>query len=113
VLEAIKDRSPMIGACADTGHWTRSGLDAVECLKKLEGRIISLHFKDLSAKSMAGHDTVWGTGVSDARGMLEELARQNFRGLFSIEYEHNWTSSMPELARCIEFFEATRKELRN
>ena len=49
VLEAIKGRTPLMGACADTGHWLRSGLDPVECLKKLEGRVICLHFKDLVA----------------------------------------------------------------
>ncbi len=47
VLEAVKGRTPLMGACADTGHWLRSGLDPVECLKKLEGRVICLHFKDL------------------------------------------------------------------
>ena len=47
VLKVCKDRSKRIGACADTGHWLRSGLNPLECLKKLEGRIISLHFKDL------------------------------------------------------------------
>src|SRR5664279_3288833 len=47
VLEAVKDRTPLMGSCADTGHWLRSGLDPLECLKKLEGRVICLHFKDL------------------------------------------------------------------
>ena len=35
VLNAIKGQSNRIGACADIGHWTRSGLNPVECLKKL------------------------------------------------------------------------------
>ncbi|MDB6152114.1 MAG: hypothetical protein JWL90_567, partial [Chthoniobacteraceae bacterium] len=47
VLKAIAGHGKRIGACADVGHWTRSGLDTVECLKKLEGHIISLHFKDV------------------------------------------------------------------
>ena len=48
VLAAIKGRTPLMGACADVGHWVRSGLDPVECLKKLDGHIIALHFKDLN-----------------------------------------------------------------
>jgi len=56
VLEACKDRSPRLGACADTGHWARSGLDPTEGLKKLEGRIISLHFKDLNKRERRAHD---------------------------------------------------------
>jgi sugar phosphate isomerase/epimerase len=39
VLAAIKDRGPLMGACADTGHWMRSGLDPVQCLKTLQGRV--------------------------------------------------------------------------
>jgi len=100
VLKACEGHSKRIGACADTGHWVRSGLDPLECLKKLQGRIISLHFKDLQDS----HDVPWGTGASGARAMLAELARQGFRGVFSIEYEYNWDNSVPEIAKCVEFF---------
>lgn len=44
VLESMKNREN-IKACADIGHWVRSGMDPVENLKKLEGHIASLHFK--------------------------------------------------------------------
>ena len=37
VLKVTKGLSKRIGACCDTGHWPRSGLNAVECLKKLRG----------------------------------------------------------------------------
>jgi len=50
VLKVCEGRSRRIGSCADTGHWSRSGLDPVECLKKLEGRIISCHIKDIEHK---------------------------------------------------------------
>ena len=30
VMSLLKDRDPCIGACADTGHWVRSGLDPVD-----------------------------------------------------------------------------------
>jgi sugar phosphate isomerase/epimerase len=32
-----------VGATADTGHWLRSGLDPVACLKILQGHITSAH----------------------------------------------------------------------
>jgi sugar phosphate isomerase/epimerase len=41
-------RGKRIGACCDTGHWVRSGLHPVECLKKLEGRILGFHLKDVA-----------------------------------------------------------------
>ncbi len=105
VLEAVQGRSQRLGACADTGHWVRSGLEPIECLRKLEGRIISLHFKDLNEKAAEAHDVPWGTGAGNVYGMLAELKRQNFRGVFSVEYEHNWDNSVPEIRECIEYFE--------
>ncbi len=105
VLEAVKGRGPRIGACADTGHWARSGLDPLECLKKLEGRIISLHFKDLNEFGVReAHDMPWGTGVCNSYSLLAELRRQDFRGVFSVEYEHNWLNSVPEITKCAEYF---------
>jgi len=107
VLKIYKGRSKFIGACADTGHWFRSGINPVEALKKLKGRIISLHFKDIDG----GHDVIWGTGKCNVKAMLAELSRQNFKGVFSIEYEHNWLNSMPEIAECVPYFERTAAEL--
>ena len=100
VLKVCKGRSKRIGACADTGHWMRSGLNPLEMLKKLEGRIISLHFKDIDD----GHDVPWGLGRCNVKAMLEELQRQNFKGVFSIEYEYNWENSLPEVRGCVEYF---------
>jgi len=111
VLKVCRGRSRRIGACADTGHWMRSGINPVEALRKLKGRIISLHFKDLNKFGGGAHDVIWGTGAGDARAMLAELARQNFKGVFSIEYEHNWLNSMPEIAGCVAFFRKVAAEL--
>ena len=111
VLAAVKGRSPLLGACADVGHWVRSGLDPVECLKRLEGRVITLHFKDLDQAALTGHDVPWGTGVANTKGMLEELKRQNFKGAICVEYEFNWENSTPEIAKSVEWFNATCAEL--
>jgi sugar phosphate isomerase/epimerase len=111
VAAAVKGRSPLLGACADVGHWVRSGLDPVECLKKLEGRVITLHFKDLNVLGPKAHDVPWGTGVSNAKGMLVELQRQKFKGAICIEYEHNWENSSPEIAKSVAWFNATCAEL--
>jgi sugar phosphate isomerase/epimerase len=48
-------------------------------------------------------DTIYGTGVSDVKGMLDELKRQGFKGNISIEYENNWDHSVPDVAQCIGF----------
>ena len=101
ILSLVKDRDKRIGACADTGHWVRSGLKPVECLQILKGRIISSHLKDRI--SVPGHEVVYGTGISDIPGILEELKKQNFEGNISIEYEYNWDHSVPDVAQCIGF----------
>ncbi len=108
VLDAVKGRSKRIGSCSDTGHWPRSGLVPVECLKKLEGHIVELHFKDITD----GVDQPWGTGKGDARAMLRELARQKFHGLFSLEYEDGAGAVLEaNAARCIAFFDQTAREI--
>ena len=114
VLRVCEGRSNWIGACADTGHWTRSGIDPVEAVRALAsvGRIKSLHFKDLNEfGKREAHDVPWGTGVSKAREVLEMLASKGFEGSFSIEYEYNWLNSMPEIALCVDYFERTASEL--
>jgi sugar phosphate isomerase/epimerase len=103
VLSVVKDRDARIGACADTGHWVRSGLTPLDCYKILEGHIVSTHFKDLNEKSPKAHDVPFGTGVSDIPALLDELKRQGFKGNISIEYEYNWEQSLPEVAQCIGF----------
>jgi sugar phosphate isomerase/epimerase len=111
VLTVCKDRSKRIGACADTGHWARSGLIPLDCLKKLEGRIISFHFKDLNKMAADAHDVPWGTGVCNAKGMLTEIRRQKLKALFSAEYEYHWENSLPDLAQCAAYFDRVATEL--
>ena len=105
VLNAVSGCSARVGSCADTGHWRRSGRDPRECLALLGPRVVSFHFKDLNALAAPQHDVPWGTGVNNAWGMLADLKTRGFHGPFSIEYENNWESSMPEIARCIEYFD--------
>jgi sugar phosphate isomerase/epimerase len=111
VLAAVKGRSPLLGACADVGHWVRSGLDPVECLKMLEGRVITLHFKDLDAANLLAKDVPWGTGVSNVKGMMQELKRQNFKGAFCVEWERDEEDSVPHITQCAQFFNAECAEL--
>jgi len=69
-------------------------------LKILAGRIGSVHLKDLGPER---HDVPYGTGTAGISAILDELKRQGFDGNISIEYEHNWDNSVPEIAQCIGF----------
>lgn len=103
VLSLVKNRDPRIGSTADIGHWVRSGLDPLECLKILKGRVISTHLKDLNEKSPSAHDVPYGNGVSNIPGILTELKRQGFVGNVSVEYEYNWDDNAYDAAQCIGF----------
>jgi len=111
VLDACKGRSKRIGACADTGHWMRSGIEPLAAVRKLQGRIISFHFKDLNTFGPGAHDVPWGTGKAAIREILKEVHRQGLRAPFSIEYEYNWENSLPEIAQCVAYFEKVAAEL--
>ncbi|SEK95623.1 sugar phosphate isomerase/epimerase family protein [Parapedobacter koreensis] len=107
VLDAIaKANSEYVGACADIGHWVRSGLDPIESLKKYEGHLVSLHFKDLEEKSPKTHDVPWGTGVCNVEGVIAELKRQGFKGNISAEYEYNWDNNAGDVAQSVANFRA-------
>ncbi|HBL73673.1 MAG: endonuclease [Bacteroidetes bacterium GWF2_42_66] len=113
-LDAVKGLSNRIGACADVGHWKRMGIEPVTALKMYEGRLKSLHFKDIKGKvegEKEQHDVIWGAGVCDVESILKELKRQNFKGLFSIEYEYNWENSVPDIKQCISYFTTTTNRL--
>lgn len=104
VLEHIKPYNRRIGVCADTGHWARSGVKPVEALRTLKGRIISLHMKDIDKFDPDGVDVPWGTGACDFKGMLEELKRQDFKGVIAVEYENKAGDLVKEVRQCIEAF---------
>ncbi|MDB6065798.1 MAG: Xylose isomerase domain protein barrel [Pedosphaera sp.] len=103
VASILKNRDPRIGSCADTGHWSSSGVAPLSAIKILHGRIISLHLKDRKELGKPMPDTVYGTGGSDIKGILDELKQQDFKGFIAIEYENNWDHSVPDVAQCVGF----------
>ncbi|PST83601.1 endonuclease [Pedobacter yulinensis] len=103
-LESIAGKSKYLGLCADIGHWVRSGLDPVACLKKARGHVLHMHFKDLNERSAKAHDVHWGSGASDIPAVLAELKAQRFKGMISAEYEYNWRNNAPDVAASVAFF---------
>lgn len=90
VIAAIKGHRN-IGACADIGHWKRSHLNVVSCLRTLRGHILELHIKDVDA---GGNDADLGKGTIDFPAVVQELQQQHFRGGLYIEYEHNFEDNV-------------------
>lgn len=110
VLAVCQGRGRRIGACCDTGHWVRSGLDPVECLKKMEGRILGFHLKDALEKgNRQSRDVPLGQGAGNYAEVLKELRRQGYRGVMTIEYEHDSPELNDDVAKCVAFVEQTAK----
>jgi sugar phosphate isomerase/epimerase len=103
ILGLVQGRDQRIGSAADVGHWVRSGLDPVDCLKLLKGRVVSAHLKDLNAKAPEAHDVPFGNGVTGIPAVIAELKRQKFSGNASIEYEFNWKNNVTDVAQCVGF----------
>lgn len=108
LLKLFEGRSKRIGACCDTGHWARSGLDPVETLKKLEGRILTFDLKDVDDQ---GTCVPFGTGKGNIRGILTELCRQRFHGVLGIEYDQRAPNLEADLVSCIAYFDKLAQEL--
>ncbi|MDA0768531.1 MAG: sugar phosphate isomerase/epimerase [Verrucomicrobia bacterium] len=108
ILGVVESRDHHLGACADLGHWCTSNLKPVECLRILDGRIISVHLKDKATFGNAPV-VVAGTGVVDVAACLEELKRQKFNGHLSIEHEADWQDSVPQVRANIDFVKAHGK----
>ena len=99
----VESRDPRVGACADLGHWCTSNLKPVECLRILNGRIISVHLKDKSEMGPKGVVVPAGQGVVDVAACVAELKKQDFKGHFSIEHENDWHDSVPKIKESVEF----------
>jgi sugar phosphate isomerase/epimerase len=106
VLKVCGGRSKFIGACPDTGHYVRTGLAPVECLKKLDGRIITVHLKDVAETgNPESRDVPLGEGEANYTQVLQTLRALKFRGIATIEYEHLSPRLVEEVAKCVKFVE--------
>ena len=113
VVAAVKGRDPRFGACADTGHWARSSLVPIDCLKVLNGIIMSAHLKETDKIGDGAKDVVYGTGASDVKGQLAEFKRQGFRGIMSLEYEAGKKGQelLTDLKTMVAYFDTVTTDL--
>ena len=105
VLLAMKDH-PNFYVCADLGHWPKSGIDPVEAVKKLSGRIIGVHLKDIAAfNDPKLKDVPVGTGVVDFPAVFAELKKQNFNGHIYIERDaEDLPSNLPSVIQTVKYY---------
>lgn len=104
VLAHVEGLDERIGDCADTGHWMRTGVDPLEALRTLEGRILDVHLKDLDQFGERGAvDVPYGDGKANVRAIMAELTRQNFAGYITIEYESEPDDPSASIQKGLEY----------
>lgn len=98
-LKAVKDHSPLIGACVDTGHYLRSNEMPHDVIDALGARVISLHLKDWK---IGGNETILGEGDLDLVAVVRRLKAIGFTGPIMMEYEESPDSPVDDMRRGLE-----------
>lgn len=109
VLDYAQDTDERIGSCADTGHWMRAGINPVEALRLLEGRIMDVHLKDRNKFGTEGaFDVPFGQGEANIHNILAELTLQNYGGYLAIEHENpdDADNPSPAVKKGIEYIKS-------
>jgi len=113
VLAAIKNH-PNFGACADLGHWPKSGVNPLDGVKQLAGHIIGIHLKDIAAYNDPKLvDVPVGTGVVDFPAIFAELKRQGFNGNIYIERDaQDQPSNVPSVIQTVKYYKEQMQKLK-
>lgn len=83
------DRYPSLGINVDTGHFVLAGVDVPEALRRLAGRIVHVHLKDVPSPGnhRYEHSCPLGEGRLDVPLVVRTLQEVGYSGPVSIEYE--------------------------
>ncbi len=103
VLGAIEKHDERIGACADLGHYIRSGERPVEVIRLLKGRLYGIHLKDFAEMKDKAEGVILGQGFIDAPAVMTALVQVGFPkdGALSIEYEKNRENPLNDIRECV------------
>jgi sugar phosphate isomerase/epimerase len=103
VLNAVRDHHTNIGACADLGHYIRSGEDPVEVIRSLKGRLYGVHLKDFAEQQEKTKGVILGKGHLDVPAVFRALRQVEFPadGSLSLEYEENKDNPLADIRECL------------
>ncbi|MEZ6129825.1 MAG: sugar phosphate isomerase/epimerase [Planctomycetaceae bacterium] len=111
VLRVIEGHDERIGACADLGHYIRSGQNAPEVIRLLKGRLYGIHLKDFAEMQDKTKGVILGKGHLNVEEVLTELQLAGFpaNGAFSLEYEENEKNPLADIRECVAVAKAAMK----
>ena len=104
VLKAIEKHDERIGACADLGHFIRSGENPVEVIRLLKGRLYGIHLKDFQDQQENTKGVILGKGHLDVPAVFAALEQVKFPadGALSLEYEENPKDPLADIRACFD-----------
>ena len=113
VLKAIEGHDERIGACADLGHYIRSGQKATEVIRLLKGRLFGIHLKDFAEMQDKSHGVILGKGHLDVEGVFLALRAVDFpeNGAISLEYEENPDNPIDDIRQCVAVAKAALEKV--
>ena len=102
VLHAVEKYDSRIGACADLGHYLRSGERPVEVIRLLKGRLYGVHLKDFAEMQDKTKGVILGKGHINVPAVMGALVAADFPadGALSIEYEENPQDPLADIKAC-------------
>lgn len=113
VLNAIEGHDQRIGACADLGHYIRSGEQPVDVIRALKGRLYGVHLKDFAEMKDRTEGVILGKGHLDVERVFLAMQEVGFPadGALSLEYEENPDNPLDEIRQCVAVAEAALKKV--
>jgi inosose dehydratase len=111
IAGALEGRHPGFGACVDTGHFIRSGIDPVEAIRRFGARVHGVHLKDFVGAGTLAKGCLLGKGALDLDAVFHALREVAFSGALSLEYEDNAEDVVPDLVACLEAASAAAEQV--
>ncbi len=113
VLRAVEKRDERIGACADLGHFIRSGEEPTQVVRLLKGRLYGVHLKDFEEMKDKTKGVILGKGHLNVGAVFNALVETQFPsdGALSLEYEENPSNPLDEIRACVDVARSALKQL--
>lgn len=106
LMGLMERRDRRMGFSVDTGHIYRSDMDPVTYLRTVQGRVFSIHLKDIEKAEYGSPDVLYGKGIGDISAVLRELERQQFKGHIGVEFDRLSNQIEKDVKDCINYIKA-------
>jgi sugar phosphate isomerase/epimerase len=113
VLNAIAKYDTRIGACADLGHYIRSGEKPEDVIRALKGRLYGVHLKDFADMKDKTKGVILGKGHMNVDQTFLALKEVKFPsdGALSLEYEENPKDPIADIKECLAVARESAKKI--